>query len=88
MWIVMPTASLKAKYLSQKLLLMKKSEECFIGNCIYPAKLFIKNLFAKGSTLPLYQQNIDRIIANLGNSIFNRKGLVIVGRHDLNFPFT
>jgi hypothetical protein len=45
----MPTASLKAKYLSQKLLLMKKSEECFIGNCIYPAKLFIKNLFAKGS---------------------------------------
>jgi len=49
MWIVMPTASLKAKYLSQKLLLMKKSEECFIGNCIYPAKLFIKNLFAKGS---------------------------------------
>jgi hypothetical protein len=28
---------------------MKKSEECFIGNCIYPAKLFIKNLFAKGS---------------------------------------
>jgi len=29
--------------------LMKKSEECFIGNCIYPAKLFIKNLFAKGS---------------------------------------
>ena len=49
MGIVMPTASLKAKYLSQKLLLMKKSEECFIGNCIYPAKLFIKNLFAKGS---------------------------------------
>jgi len=51
MWIVMPTASLKAKYLSQKLLLMKKSEECFIGNCIYPAKLFIKNLFAKGSVV-------------------------------------
>lgn len=54
MWIVMPTASLKAKYLSQKLLLMKKSEECFIGNCIYPAKLFIKNLFAKGSTKTLF----------------------------------
>lgn len=51
----MPTASLKAKYLSQKLLLMKKSEECFIGNCIYPAKLFIKNLFAKGSVAGLIQ---------------------------------
>jgi hypothetical protein len=54
MWIVMPTASLKAKYLSQKLLLMKKSEECFIGNCIYPAKLFIKNLFAKGSVFMFF----------------------------------
>jgi glutamate dehydrogenase len=51
---------------------MKKSEECFIGNCIYPAKLFIKNLFAKGSEKQLVEL-IERILNMYDrNAVFAR----------------
>jgi hypothetical protein len=46
---------------------MKKSEECFIGNCIYPAKLFIKNLFAKGSVLWQLRQELNSFSNHIQN---------------------